>query len=185
MTDRPRVLLGEVGAAHGLRGEVTIRSFTAEPTDIVSYGPLESFSGAALPALSVVRATPKGLICRFQGITDRTAVEKLRGTQLWLSRERLPPPAPGDYYHADLIGLAAVSPDGSKLGTVIAVVNFGAGDLLEVQQASGGGSEYVPFTNACVPEVDLDGGKVVIVMPEMVEADDDDGSEDPPASAEP
>lgn len=168
MSKNPRVLLGEVGGAHGIRGEVVIRSFTADPADIAAYGPLESEAGAPLPALTVVRVTPKGVICRFAGISDRTAVEKLRGKELWIARDRLPPPDAGDYYHADLIGLSAVSPKGEAIGTVVAVANFGAGDLLEIRRLPSTLTEFVPFTDAVVPEVDIAGGRAVVVMPVLV-----------------
>lgn len=173
-----RVLLGEVGAAHGIRGDVMVRSFTADPEDISAYGALEAADGRTLPALKVVRLTPKGVVCRFEGVGDRTAAEKLRGTQLWIARERLPPPEPGNYYHADLVGLAAIAPGGEVIGRVVAVANFGAGDLLEVEPALGGPTEYLPFTDTVVPEVDIAAGRIVVVLPETVEVHGQDGVED-------
>lgn len=176
MTGKRRVLLGEVGAAHGIRGEVVVRSYTAEPADIANYGVLERTDGTALPRLSVVRQSSKGLICRFEGIRDRTAVEGLRGTELWVPRERLPPPSESDFYHVDLIGLTAVAPDGAAIGKVVAVVNFAAGDLLEIRREGSRDTDYVPFTDACVPEVDIAGGRLVIIMPVL--ADDDENAPD-------
>lgn len=184
MTGPQRVLLGEVGSAHGIRGEVVVRSYTSEPADIARYGRLEAADGTVLPILRIVRETPKGLICRFEGIADRTGVENLRGTELWVPRERLPPPSPGDYYHVDLIGLSAVSPEGAKIGSVVAVVNFAAGDLLEIQREGSRETDYVPFTDACVPEVDIAGRRVVVVMPVMVEGDPDAGETDEDGTAD-
>ncbi|MBX9924829.1 MAG: ribosome maturation factor RimM [Hyphomicrobiaceae bacterium] len=175
--NKARVLLGEVGAAHGIRGEVMVRAYTADPADIAAYGNLEDRVGIQLPPLKVVRVTPKGVVCRFSGIADRTAAEKLRGTELWIVRDRLPPPAPGDYYYTDLIGLSAIDPAGTPIGKVVAVTNFGAGDLLEIAMTGGGTTEYVPFTNACVPDVNIAAHRITIVLPETVEAHEEAVSE--------
>lgn len=169
-----RVLLGEVGGAHGIRGDVIVRSYAAEPRDIAAYGALETADGKVLPKLSVVRVTDRGVIARFAGVTDRNVAETFRGTQLWIARDRLPKAADGEYYHADLIGLDAVTLDGTEIGHVIAVENFGAGELLEIRLKDSKQTEYVPFTNAAVPEVDLVAGRLVVVMPAVLEEDDDD-----------
>ena len=172
-----RVLLGEVSGAHGIRGDVIVRSYAADPRDIAAYGALETAEGKVLPKLSVVRVTDRGVIARFAGITDRNAAETFKGTQLWIARDRFPAAADGEYYHADLIGLDAVAPDGAEIGHVIAVENFGAGDLLEIRLKDSKQTEYVPFTNAAVPEVDLAAGTLVVVMPEALE-DEEDGEEE-------
>lgn len=179
MTNEPargrRVLLGEISGAHGIRGDVIVRSYAADPSGIAAYGALETAQGKTLPKLSVVRVTDRGVIARFAGVTDRNAAETFKGTQLWIARDRLPKAADGEYYHADLIGLDAVAPDGTGIGHVIAVENFGAGDLLEIRLKDSKQTEYVPFTNAAVPEVDLAAGRLVVVMPEVL--DDEDGEE--------
>ena len=162
---RQRVLLGLISGVHGIRGGLIIRSYTADPGDIASYGAMESAAGKTLPALRIVRVTDKGVIAHMAGVDDRNAAEALKGTELWIARARLPAAAEGEYYHADLIGLKAVSPEGAAIGTVIGVENFGAGDLLEIRLAGGTHTEFVSFTNAFVPEVDLAAGRAVVVMP--------------------
>jgi 16S rRNA processing protein RimM len=158
-----RILLGRIAAAHGIRGEVLIRTFTEHPEDIAAYGPLDDGTGRTFK-LKVVRVTPKGVVACIAGIADRTAAEALKGASLYVSRERLPPPDDGQYYHADLIGLAAVDPEGRVVGEVAAVLNHGAGDILEVRLAAGGKTELVAFTDVFVPEVDLAGRRVVVQL---------------------
>ena len=180
MTSKPhraRVLLGEITTVHGIRGDVVIRSYTADPVSIAGYGRLETKAGAPVPQVRIVRDTGRGVIAHLTGIDDRTAAEALRGTELWIARELLPAAEAGEYYHADLVGLIAVDPGGTIIGSVIAVENFGAGDLLEIRLAGPDRTEYVPFTNACVPDVDLAAGHVRVVMPVM-------GDDDPPGSAD-
>ena len=173
-----RVLLGEISTVHGIRGEVIVRSYTANPSDIAAYGVLETAAGKALPKLSVIRVTDRGVIARFEGVGDRTQAETFRGTQLWIGRDRLPSADNGEYYHADLIGLDAFAPDGAAIGHVIAVENFGAGDLLEIRLKDSRQTEYVPFTNEFAPVVDLETGRIVVVMPQAAVVDEDDGDED-------
>lgn len=181
-TPRARVLLGMITTVHGIRGDVIIRSYTGDPEDISAYGTLETARGDALPQLTVVRVSDRGVIARLAGVTDRTAAERFKGTELWIARDRLPPPTEGEYYHADLIGLEAFDPAGQLIGTVLAVENFGAGDLLDIKLAETLRSEYVPFTNACVPTVDLGAGRLTVIMPVMIEPDDgEEPSELPPA----
>lgn len=177
-----RVLLGAVTGAHGIRGELVVRSYTAEPEDIAAYGALETARGQSLPALTVVRVTPKGVIARMAGVLDRTSAEALQGTELWIARSRLPAAAGGEYYHADLIGLKAVAPDGAEIGQVIAVENFGAGDLLEIRLTGTTATEYIPFTNAFVPDIDLAAGRATVLMPKSVDDDEeaDNGSAESP-----
>lgn len=162
-----RILLGQIVTAHGIRGEVLVRSYAADPADIASYGPLSDESGKRQFQLCIVRVTDKGVIARVDGIADRTAAEALRGQSLFISRSKLPNAGASEFYHADLIGLDAVRPDGSRFGTVRAVHNFGAGDLLEITLADGASSEFVPFTDACVPRVDLDTGTITVIPPVM------------------
>jgi 16S rRNA processing protein RimM len=162
-----RVLLGEIGAAQGLKGEVRLRSYTAEPAAIAGYGALEDEQGRAVEILSV-RGTPKALIARIKGVTTREAAEALTHTKLYVARARLPvrEEEEEEWYHADLIGLVAIGRDGETIGTVVAVQNFGAGDLIEIKPAGGGASVLVPFTRETVPEVDVEGGRLKVTPPE-------------------
>lgn len=160
-----RILLGRISAAHGIRGDVLVKSFAAAPEDIASYGPLTDAAGSRSFRLSTVRSTAKGVICRIDGITDRNAAEGLRGTELWVDRDRLPPPGPGEYYHVDLIGLSAFDPDGRRIGKVAAIQNYGATDILEIARDDGSGSELVPLTDAFVPSIDVEAGRLVVIPP--------------------
>lgn len=160
-----RVCVGQVGAPHGVRGELRIKPFTADPLAFQNYGPLESEDGARRFTLLSLRPAGSVVVARLEGVADRDAAEALRNARLYVPRERLPPPEENEFYHADLIGLAAVSPEGRPLGTVVAVPNFGAGDLIEVAPADGGASVLVPFTRAVVPEIDLTGRRVVVDAP--------------------
>jgi len=159
------VLLGEIGAAQGLKGEVRLRSFTEEPAAIARYGALQDEQGHAIEIESV-RVTPKALIARIKGITTREAAEALARTKLYIPRARLPERETDEWYHADLIGLTAVAADGETIGTVVAVQNFGAGDLIEIKPAGGGATVLVPFTRETVPEVDVEGGRLTLLPPE-------------------
>lgn len=172
-----RVLLGEIGPAHGVRGEVLIRTYTAEAAAIAAYGPLTDKSGRNAFSLKIVRVTDKGVVARVSGVADRNGAEALRGTELYVDRNRLPNPATSEFYHVDLIGLDAVLENGDAYGRVVAVQNFGAGDLLEVAR-SGAETEFIPFTDAHAPIVDLDSRSVTVVPPAMV-GDPEPASEDP------
>jgi 16S rRNA processing protein RimM len=161
-----RICLGQIGAPHGVRGEVRLRSFTANPDAITDYGPLETEDGSVVQIESL-RPAKDHFVARLAGISDRDAAERLTNAKLYVLRARLPAPESADeFYHADLIGLAAVDRDGSGIGTVIAVHNFGAGDLLEVQPSNGGKTELVPFDARHVPIVDVAAGQVVIDPPQ-------------------
>jgi len=175
--DHRRVLLGHIAGAHGIRGAVLVRSYTAEAEAIAGYGPLETEAGDARYVLRVEGATAKGLICRVDGVADRTAAEALKGVALYVARDRLPPPDEGEYYHADLIGLQAVTEAGAPLGAVVAVLNYGAGDILEVRAEGAKRTELYPMTEAVVRRVDLAGGAVVLAPPEEVDAGDQAAAE--------
>ena len=165
MASRDLVLLGEIGAPQGLKGEVRLRSYTEEPAAIARYGPLRDETGREFE-IERVRATPNALIARFKGVSTREAAEALVRTKLYVERDRLPEREEEEWYHADLIGLAAVGPGGAKIGEVIAVHNFGAGDLIEVKPEAGSATLLVPFTRETVPEVDVEGGRLVLIPPE-------------------
>jgi 16S rRNA processing protein RimM len=160
-----RVLLGEIGGAQGLKGEVRLRSFTEAPGAITEYGPLEDEDGRVVEIESL-QVTPKGLIARLKGVTTREGAEAFTRTKLYVPRARLPERGEEEWYHADLVGLAAHAPDGAEIGRVLAVHNFGAGDLLEVAPADRGATLLVPFTREAVPEVDVEGGRLTVVLPE-------------------
>ena len=167
MAGGARICLGQIGAAHGVRGEVRLRSFTADPEAIGRYGPLETEDGRIVHIESLRRAKDH-FVARFSGVADRTSAEQLTNAKLYVLRERLPEPnQPDEFYHADLIGLAVVDRAEGKLGTVVAIHNFGAGDLIEVRPTNGGTTRMLPFDEATVPVVDLAAGRLVIVEPEV------------------
>src|SRR5438552_13450309 len=159
-----RVCVGVVGAAHGVRGAVKIKSFTANPEDVAGYGPLEDESGERRLSLRLIGNGKGVLIGHLSGITDRNQAEALRGLRLYLPRSALPPTDEDEYYHADLIGLDAVLTDGTPVGAVRAVHDFGAGDTLEIARGEGP-PVVVPFTRAVVPSVDLAAGRLVVDPP--------------------
>jgi 16S rRNA processing protein RimM len=159
------ICLGHISAAHGVRGDVLIRSHTQAREDITAYGPLYDEAGTRAFDISIKQVTTKGIVARIAGTNDRNAAEALKGTQLFVARARLPDTEPGEWYQSDLVGLSAVDPDGNPLGRIIAVQDFGAGDLLELRPQAGGETVLVPFTHETVPEVDIAAGRVVIVAP--------------------
>ena len=166
MAGDARICLGQIGAAHGVGGEVRLRSFTAEPAAITDYGPLETEDGRML-RIESLRPAKDHFVARLAGIRDREAARALANAKLYVPRERLPEPATADeFYHADLIGLAVIGPAGERLGTVIAVYNFGAGDLIEVQQEADGAKQMLRFDAATVPVVDIAAGRIVVAAPQ-------------------
>src|SRR5689334_7519235 len=170
-----RLLMGRIGAAHGVKGEVRITSFTSEPLALKDYGPLSTNKPGLSIEIEHARATTNVLVARLKGVTDRTAAERLNGVELYVDRDALPPPDDDDYYHSDLIGLEARLADGTALGRVTAVPNFGASDLLEVRDDRTGDTFLYPFTKTVVPEVHLNDGYLVIEVPTEAEL----GEEEP------
>jgi 16S rRNA processing protein RimM len=160
-----RVLLGVITGAHGVRGLVRVKSFTAEPAAIAAYGPLQDEGGERSFALETVGAAKGVLIARVPGVTDRNAAERLKGVRLYLPRAALPEPGVEEYYHADLVGLTAMLRDGEVFGRVRAVHEYGAGDSLEIERPDGG-TVFIPFTSAAVPLVDIAAGRLVVEPPE-------------------
>ena len=159
-----RVLLGEIVGVHGVQGQVRVRTHTADPLDVAAYGPLTAEPGARMLALEGVREVKGGVvIARVPGVNDREAAAALKGLRLYVQRSVLPAPEEEEFYHADLEGLRAELAAGGELGRVRRVVNYGAGDMLEVERD--GSSVLVPFTRAIVPVVDLSGGRVVVDPP--------------------
>ena len=142
-----------------------MHTHTADPEAIGSYGPLTDAEGKRTFKLTVLRVTKRGVVCRIASVTDRTQAEALRGTELFVARGQLPKPEPEEFYHADLIGLQAIDEGGQLVGTVVAIQNFGADDLIEIRVTGSNQTEFLPFTRACVPVVDITGGKIVIIPP--------------------
>ena len=168
MTDR--ICVAQIGAAHGVRGEVKLRSFTEDPTAVTNYGPLESEDGTRRFEIEALRPAKDHFVARLYGVADRDAAERLTNVKLYVPRDRLPPVEDAEtYYYADLVGLAAVTPDGAPLGKVTAILNFGAGDVVEIKPDGGGEPLMVPFNDACVPSVDIAGGRIVVVPPAISE----------------
>ena len=164
------VLLGEFGRAHGLNGEVRLKSYTADPLAIAGYGPLQSSDGRTL-TLSGVRiapgSSPDMLIARVTSVSGRTGAEALNRVALFIPRDRLAAPEDDDeVYTADLVGVDAVDEAGTVIGTVVAVPNYGGGDLLELRPAAGGATALLPFTKAFVPVLDLARRRVTVILPE-------------------
>jgi 16S rRNA processing protein RimM len=159
-----RVCVGVVAGAHGVRGALRIKSYTAEPADVARYGSLADEAGRREFKPRLIGVAKGVVLVKFAGVVDRDAAEALRGCRLYLPREALPPPDDEEYYHADLIGLDALLGDGTRLGRVQAVHDFGAGDCLEIVR-SAGPPAMVPFTRAVVPVVDLENGRLVIDPP--------------------
>ena len=174
MGDKKRVLIGRIGSPHGVRGEVLIQSFAHDPRAIASYGPLESEDGKQRLEIKIVRETPKGLIVRIAGIGDRNGVEALKGQGLYVDRSRLPAAAADEFYRADLVGLLAIDSKGHTVGTIIAVDNYGAGDILELRVDGRSETELIPFADAYVPSVDVAAGTITVVLPVSVEAKDEE-----------
>ncbi len=165
MTDK-HVLLGRCGAAHGIKGEVRVKAFTATPEGIASYGPLELEDGSRQLEIERMRESDTVLIVKFRGVDDRNAAEALNGIGLRVSRDVMPATEEEDeFYLTDLIGLAVEDTTGKRVGDILNVVDFGAGDLLEIQPPQGT-SVYLPFAKDFVPTVDLTAGRVVIDPPD-------------------
>jgi len=174
-----KVRVARIGAAHGVRGEVKLWSFTEDPLAVADYAPLETQDGKRQFEIESLRPAKDFLVARLKGVADRNAAEALRNVELFVPRERLPDIDEEDtWYYADLVGLSAVAQDNSAIGTVLAVHNFGAGDVIEIQPAGGGKTLLLPFTQAVAPQVDIKGGRILIVPPV-----EEEGEEAAPSSA--
>ncbi|MDP3174897.1 MAG: ribosome maturation factor RimM [Phenylobacterium sp.] len=166
------VLLGRFGAPHGVRGEIRLQSFTSDPLSIAAYDGLTDKSGTRHFRLRAVRRQGKDmLVAQIEGVDDRAGAEALNRVELYVARDKLPAPEEDEFYIADLIGLRAQTPDGAEIGMIVAVRNFGAGDILEIAPTGQGESLLVPFTKAVVPTVDVQGERVVVEPPAEIEAD--------------
>jgi 16S rRNA processing protein RimM len=163
------ICVGAIAGAFGVAGEVRLKSFCSEPSDIASYGPLMSEDGSRTFQITLTRPVSGGLGARILGIVTKEAADALRGTSLYVSRNRLPALPDDEFYHADLIGLSAFDPGGVLLGTVSAVYNHGAGDILEISSPRHKSALLLPFTAEIVPNVDLAGRRLIVDLPEESE----------------
>jgi len=166
-----QICVARIGAAHGVRGAVKLWTFTEDPLAVTRYGQLMTKDGARQFEVTHVREAKGHLVATLKGIATREEAERLNGVELYVAREKLPATSEDEYYHTDLVGLAAVNAAGEPLGRVIAIHNFGAGDIIEIAPPNGA-TMLLPFSNAVVPTVDLEGGRVVIELPDEIEGDD-------------
>jgi 16S rRNA processing protein RimM len=159
------ICIGAIAGSFGVSGEVRLKSFCSEPTDIAAYGPLLTEDGREFN-VTLTRPVSGGLGARIKGIATKEQADALRGTSLFVPRDRLPSLPDDEYYHADLIGLSAHDTGGALIGKVTAVYNHGAGDILEISPTGHKSALLLPFTMAIVPNVDLAAGRVVVDLPE-------------------
>lgn len=158
--------MGAIAGAFGVRGEVRLKSFCAEPAAIAGYGPLWTEDGSRSFQVTLTGVIANGLSARLSGVATREAADSLRGQRLFADRDRLPELAEDEFYHADLIGLTVVDTGGTVIGTVRAVLNHGAGDLLEIEGPALRAPVLLPFSRAVVPTVDLAMGRIVADPPD-------------------
>jgi 16S rRNA processing protein RimM len=169
------ICVARIGAAHGVRGAVKLWTFTEDPLAVKHYGPLTTKDGTRQFEVTHAREAKDHLVATLKGIATREEAERLNGVELYIARDKLPETDEGEYYHADLIGLAAVTAADAPIGRVIAIHNFGAGDIIEIAPPHGA-TLLLPFTNAVVPTVDLAAGRVVIELPPEIDGDDPDAA---------
>lgn len=164
--EKKLIQLGHIAGAHGIRGEVLIKSYTELAENISAYGPLRDDAGNPRFAITSMRLSKKGVVVQLDGVTNRDAAEALNGTRLFIRRKDLPQSDQevDEWYHADLVGLTAVGPNGQIIGEVIAIQNFGAGDLLEICPDEHRETILVPFTNDTVPDINKDDGRVLVIL---------------------
>jgi 16S rRNA processing protein RimM len=181
-----QVCVARIGAAHGVRGQVKLWTFTEDPFAVTRYGPLATKDGVRQFEVTDAREGKGHLVATLRGVTTRNEAERLNGLELYVAREKLPATDEDEYYHADLIGLAAVTTAGAPLGRVVAIHNFGAGDIIEIAPPNGP-TMLLPFSSAVVPTVDISGGRVLIDLPAEIEGEelDSEPSRRPPESGDP
>ena len=171
MTAAAQICVARIGAAHGVRGEVRLWPFTENPMAVIDYGPLSTNDGKRQFEVVRARIAKDHLVAALKGIATREEAERLNGLELYIPRDRLPATAAGEYYHADLIGLRAIDSEGAEIGKVLAIHNFGAGDIIEITPTRGP-TMLLPFTDPVVPTVDVAGGFVVIERPGEIEGEE-------------
>ena len=174
MTSR-LVAVGIFGAPHGVRGEIRVKSYTADPSALGAYGELTDASGARRFKIVARRPLKDDMVVvRLDGVGDRDAAAKLTGVELFARRENMPAPEEDEFYHADLVGLRAETPEGEDIGHVVGLANYGGGDILEIAPARGGETLLLPFSKAVAPTIDIAKGKIIIVAPREVEGEAED-----------
>ena len=161
-----RICLGAITGSFGVRGEVRLKSFCADPASIADYGPLSSEDGNSTYSLSNLKSAKAGFTARLSGVKSKEAAEALRGVRLYASRSVLPSLPDDEFYHTDLMNLTVLDTGGEKIGRVKAVLNHGADDLLEVTLTTKKGTALIPFTSEIVPTVDLDAGCIIVDAPD-------------------
>lgn len=171
MPEQSRIVLGVITGVHGVQGEVKLKSFTADPEAIASYGPLDASNGTVLQIKSL-KAHKDQYRARIDGVSDRNTAETLKGLELSIARERLPEPEDDEVYHADLIGLSVLDLAGSPMGKVVNVLDFGAGELLELKLQDVKSTILMPFNRQTVPDINLDAGTLSIDPPAGMLDDD-------------
>ena len=169
-TDSRLILVGQVGGGFGVRGEVRVTAFTADPLALTAYGPLLRADGTVALTLTSTRPDKNGVVGRAKEITTKEQADALRGTTLHVSRDRLPALPDDEFYHTDLIGLSAYDTGGELIGKVSAIYNHGAGDIVEISPIRHKSALLLPFTTAIVPNVDLAAGRIVVNLPDETEA---------------
>jgi len=166
------IQLGVFGAPQGVKGEVRLKSFTQNPGDVVAYGALVDKSGARSFAVKIVRPLRGDMvIAQVEGVSTRDGAAALTHVGLYVRRDQLPPPEMGEYYQDDLIGLAARLADGTPFGAIVAVLSYGAGDILEIAPSEGGETLLLPFNDTTFPDIDFSGGVITIVPPAIVDGE--------------
>jgi 16S rRNA processing protein RimM len=168
------ILMGVFGAAHGVRGEVRVKSLTGEPGAIGAYGALTDKARARTFVFEALRPLKNDMVvARLAGVSTREGAEALNGVEIFARRDQLPPPAHDEFYLDDLVGLEAVGTDGAPLGLIVSLMNYGAGDILEIAPADGGETLLLPFTRRVAPAIDFAAGRIVINRPREVEDEPD------------
>jgi 16S rRNA processing protein RimM len=167
------ILLGVFGAPQGVRGEIRVKSLTGEPRAIGAYGPLTDNRRAGKFVFASLRPLKDDmLVARVAGVETREAAEALKNVEIFARRDQLPPPAHDEFYYDDLVGLEAVDSAGARIGRVASLVNYGAGDVLEIAPTQGGETFLLPFSKSVAQRIDFDVGQIVIERPREVEAKD-------------
>ncbi|MGJ8529516.1 ribosome maturation factor RimM [Maritalea sp.] len=168
-----RVLMGQIGAAHGIQGQVRIKSHTEDPLALKNYSPLTTNRPGLEIVIKKARLNKTVIVASISGVADRTAAEALNGVKLYVNRDQLPETQDEDeFYQADLIGLEARFTDGKKYGTITAIQNHGAGDILEIRPVRGP-SDLLPFTKKIIPEINVAEGYVILELPLEIEVKED------------
>ena len=164
--------MGVFGAPQGVRGEIRVKSLAGEPSAIGVYGPLTNKGGTRAFAFESLRSLKDDmLVARVAGVSTREAAETLKNVEIFARRDQLPPPKEDEFYYDDLVGLEAVDAADARIGRVVSLMNYGAGDVLEIAPIEGGETLLLPFTKGVAPRINFDAGQLVIELPHEVEDD--------------